>query len=50
MSRSSASSSSAKPGTQAGEKATPTEVKRRWAVTGLVLILGAGIVARRIGR
>ncbi|HVV10325.1 DUF6923 family protein [Amycolatopsis sp.] len=27
-----------------------TKEKRRWAVTALVLILGAGIVARRIGR
>lgn len=32
------------------EQATPTETKRRWAVTGLVLIIGASIAAGRIRR
>ena len=48
--RRSTSPSSPKAGARSGAKATPTEVKRRWAVAGLVLILGAGIVARRVGR
>lgn len=42
--------SSTKAAAQPGNDATPTQQKRRWAVTGLVLILGAGIVGSRIRR